>query len=78
MSSKTPSSLLWMIRKQTRLVGLMERRSAELARLKARIAEIKAELGVLAVQRSQIYPPPRFDYSNSFLISAIGQNSFIG
>ena len=43
-----------MIRKQTRLVGLMERRSEELARLKARSAEIKAELGVLAARRSQI------------------------
>ena len=54
MSSKTLSSLLWLIRKQTRLVGLMERRSDELERLKARIAEIEAELGALAVQRSQI------------------------
>lgn len=54
MSSKTPSSLLWLIRKQTRLVGLIERRSEELGRLKARIADIEAEVGALTVQRSQI------------------------
>ena len=54
MSSKTLSSLLWLIRKQTRLVGLMERRSEELRRLKARVADIEAEIGALTAQRSQI------------------------
>lgn len=54
MSSNTPSSLLWLIRKQTRLAGQMQRRTEELGRVKAHVAEIEAEIADLAEKRSQI------------------------
>lgn len=54
MGGKTPSSLMWLIGKQTRLAGQMQRRSEELQRLKARAEEVEAEIAALAVKRSQI------------------------
>ena len=54
MYGKTPSSLKWLIDKQTRLAGQMLRKQDHLARLREQVAACKKEIAGLRTRRQQV------------------------